>query len=108
MIVHVVMYQFRHEFNKMANMVKAKEMFEALPSKIEWVNSLEAGFDFNRGAKSYDLCVRATFKTKETLKWYMSEPPHIEVVKFLETVTTASHVVDYEVDDEDGCSLPAK
>lgn len=108
MIVHVVMYKFKHEFNKMANMVKAKEMFEALPSKMDWTTSLEAGFDFNRGAKSFDLCVRATFKTKDALMWYTSEPPHTEIQKFLEEVTVASQVVDYEVDDEDACNIPAR
>lgn len=108
MIVHVVMYKFKHEFHKMDNMKKAKEMFEALPAKMEWVNSIEVGFDFNRGAKSFDMCVRATFKTKQNLIWYMSEPPHIELLKFLEEVTTAKNVVDYEVDDENACSINAK
>jgi hypothetical protein len=102
------MYKFKHGFDKMANMVKAKEMFEALPSKMDWTTSLEAGFDFNRGAKSFDLCVRVTFKTRNALMWYTSEPVHTEIQKFLEEVTTASQVVDYEVDDEDACKIPAR
>lgn len=104
MIKHVVMYQFKHELQKMANMVKAKEMFEALPGQMKWLTDIEAGFDFNRGSKSYDLCVYATFKTKQELMWYTSEPAHQEIVRFLNECTTAMHVVDYEVDD-DTCGI---
>lgn len=104
MIRHVAMYQFKHELNKMANMVKAKEMLEALPEKVEWLRTIEVGFDFNHGAKSYDFCVYSTFKTKQDLMWFTSDPAHLEVVRFLQDTTTAQHVVDYEV-DIDGCSI---
>ena len=99
MIVHVVMYKFKHELNKMANMVKAKAMLEALPEKVEWLQTMQAGLDFDRGVSSYDLCLYATFKTKEHLMWYKVEPESLEVLNFLKECTEESHVVDYEVDE---------
>jgi hypothetical protein len=93
------MFKFEHSFNKMANMVKAKTMLEALPEKIEWVQSIEVGFDFSRGSSAYDLCLRATFLTKDHLIWFKAEPARLEAMQFLKEVSEASHVVDYEVDD---------
>lgn len=84
----------------MADMVKAKEMLEGLPDKVEWLQTMQVGFDFNHGASSYDLCLYATFKTKEHLMWYKVEPESLEVLNFLKETTEESHVVDYEVDDD--------
>lgn len=100
MIVHVQMYKFKHELSKMANMVKAKEMLEALPAKVQWLESIQVGFDFNHGVSSYDFCIYATFKTKEHLMWYKVEPESLEVLNFLKASTEESHVVDYEYDEE--------
>jgi len=99
MIVRVVMYKFKHDLNKMANMVKAKEMLEALPEKVEWLQTMQVGIDFDRGATSYDLCLYATFKSRQHLMWYKVEPESLEVMNFLKASAEKSHVVDYEVDD---------
>lgn len=100
MIVHVVMYKFEHGLEKMANMAKAKAMLEALPEKLEWLQSIQAGVDFDRSATAYDFCLYATFKTREHLMWFKVEQPSMEVLNFLKEVTVESHVVDYVVDDE--------
>lgn len=104
MIVHVVMYQFKHDLYKMKNMAKAKEMLEALPSTMEWINTIQVGLDFDRGKSAYDLCVYVTFKTRDELMWFKSEPSHIEVENFLKEVTSSSHLVDY-VYEEDTCAV---
>lgn len=100
MIKHVVMYKFKHDIQKIANMVKAKKMFQELEETVKWVDKLEVGMDFNHVASSYDLCFYATFKTKENLMWFKSEPEHLEVQKFLKEVVEEFHVVEYEVEDE--------
>lgn len=104
MYVHVIMFQFEHTIDKMQNMAKAKTMFEALPSTMEWIESIQVGLDINRGKSAYDLCVHATFKSRDELMWFMSEPSHIKVENFLKEVTTSSHVVDF-VYEEDTCSI---
>lgn len=99
MIVHVEMFKFKHEFNKMANMAKAKTMLEALQEKIEWVQTIEVGHDFTRGARAYDLCLRVTFLTKDHLIWFKAEPVTLDVMRFIKEVVEASHFVDYELDE---------
>jgi hypothetical protein len=98
MIAHVVMFKFTHGFEKMANMLKAKEMFEQLPQKYEYIQNLEVGFDFSHDASAYDLCLRAIFTNKDNLIWFKAEPETIEAMKFLKEVSETSCVVDYELD----------
>ena len=95
MIVHIVMFKFKEE-NKQENIAKTKEMLEALVAKIEPLESMEVGVDFNQSQRAFDLSLYSTFKTKEALKAYATHPAHLEVVVFIKEVTEASKVVDYE------------
>ena len=101
MIVHVVMYKFKHGLDKMANMAKAKTMLEALPEKLDWLQTIQAGVDFDHTASSYDFCLYTTFKTRENLMWFKVEKASLEVLNFLEEVTEESHVVDFVVEEEE-------
>ena len=104
MVAHVVMYKFGHNIEKMQNIAKAKDMIEALPSKMEWINTLQVGVDFDRGRGAYDLCFYLTFETRDKLLWFKSEPPYLEVANFLKEVASESHFVDF-VQEEDDCTL---
>ncbi len=95
MIVHIVMFTFKEE-NRTENIQKTKEMLEALVEKIEPLNSMEVGIDFNGSERAMNLSLISTFDTKEGLKEYAVHPAHLEVVSFIKEVTTASKVVDYE------------
>ena len=94
MIVHIVMFQFKDE-NKEANIVKTKAMLEALVDKIEPLNRMEVGVDFNRSERAFDLSLYSTFDTEEDLRSYATHPAHLEVVAYIKEVTLASKVVDY-------------
>jgi len=104
MVAHVVMYKFDHNFEKMKNIAKAKDMIEALPSKMEWIDTLHVGVDFDRGRGAYDLCIYITFLTRERLSWFKSESAYLEVASFLKEVTSESHFVDF-VQEEDSCTI---
>jgi len=104
MVGHVVMYKFGHNIEKMKNIAKAKDMIEALPSKMEWINTIQVGVDFDRGRGAYDLCIYMTFLTREKLSWFKSEPSYLEVTNFLKEVTSESHFVDF-VQEEDSCTI---
>jgi hypothetical protein len=95
MIVHIVMFKFK-EANKAANIEKAKAMLEALVEKIEPLQTMEVGIDFNGSERAYDLSLYSTFESKEGLQTYAVHPAHLEVVAFIKEVTEASKVVDYE------------
>lgn len=94
MLVHIVMFQFKEE-NKEANMVKVKEMLEALPSKIDTLRSMEVGIDVSRSERSFDLALISTFDDQSGLDIYAPHPAHQEVVAFIKEVTLLSKVVDY-------------
>ena len=95
MIVHIVMFTFK-EVNKAKSIEKTKGMLEALVEKIDSLNSMEVGIDFNGSDRAMDLSLISTFDTKEDLKAYAVHPAHLEVVAFIKAVTTMSKVVDYE------------
>ncbi len=95
MIVHIVMFTFKDE-QKAENLEKTKRMLEALVEKIDSLNSMEVGIDFNASERAMDLSLISTFDTKEGLKEYAVHPAHLEVVAFIKAVTTMSKVVDYE------------
>lgn len=96
MIVHIVMFKFK-ENNKAENIAKTKVMLEALVEKIEPLESMEVGVDFNGSERAMDLSLYSTFETKEGLATYATHPAHLEVVAFIKEVTEAGKVVDYEL-----------
>jgi len=94
MIVHIVMFKFKDE-NRDANIAKTKEILEALVAKIEPLQKMEVGIDFNQSERAFDLSLYSTFETKEDLSTYAIHPAHLEVVSFIKEVTSESKVVDY-------------
>lgn len=94
MLVHIVMFQFKEE-NKESNLIRVKEMLEALPSKIDSLKSMEVGIDISRSERSFDLVLISTFDNQAGLDIYAPHPAHQEVVSVIKEVTTLSKVVDY-------------
>ncbi len=94
MLVHIVMFQFKEE-NKEGNLVQVKAMLEALPSKIDTLNSMEVGIDISQSERSFDLVLISTFENQDALNAYAVHPAHLEVVSVIKEVTTLSKVVDY-------------
>ena len=95
MIVHVVMFEFK-EHDKEKNMLKVKELLEALPAKIEGLVNMEVGIDFNKSERAFDMSLYSTFETKHDLQTYATHPAHLEVLEFIKQVINVSKVVDYE------------
>ncbi len=89
------MFRFKDE-EKEKNIVRVKEMLEALPQKIDSLLSMEVGVDFLRSERSMDLVLTSLFNDKEGLEAYRVHPAHQEVVSFIKEVTHESRVVDYE------------
>lgn len=99
MIKHIVMWKLkdhaagaaRHE-----NAVKAKEMLEALTSKISAIDSLEAGINANESDASYDLALYSSFSSWEALDDYQKHPEHLKVADFISEIRAERVVADYE------------
>ena len=94
MIVHIVMFDFKEE-DKYENILKVKEMLEALPSKIDELLEMEIGVDFSRSERACDMSLYSTFKTQEDLKVYATHPAHLEVLAIIREVVEKTRVVDY-------------
>jgi len=94
MITHIVFLQFNDE-NKEQNIQKVKQLLEELPSKIDIIESLEVGINFNDAPRAMDMSLFTTFKTKEDLKIYATHPEHLKVIEVIREVTQYTKVVDY-------------
>lgn len=94
MLVHIVMFAFKEE-RKEANLAQVKSMLEALPSKIESLQSMEVGIDISKSDRSFDLVLTSTFEDQAGLNAYAVHPAHLEVVNVIKEVTSMAKVVDY-------------
>jgi hypothetical protein len=88
------MFKFKEE-NKSENIENVVEQLNALVEKIDVLQTMEVGVDFNGSERAFDLSLYSIFNTKEDLKTYATHPQHLEVVKLIKEVTSESKVVDY-------------
>jgi len=90
------MFDFKEE-NREENLVKAKEMLEALLVTVPTLKGIEVGINFSREERAMDLSLYSEFDNIEGLELYANHPEHLEVVKFIKSVAVASKVCDYIV-----------
>jgi len=96
MVKHIVMFDFKDE-NKQENLLRAKEMLEALLITVPTLNKIEVGVNFSKEDRAMDLSLYSEFDTIEGLELYANHPEHLEVVKFIKSAAIASKVSDYLV-----------
>ncbi len=96
MLKHIVLFKFKDE-NKQENLLKAKELLEALVDSVPSLKSMEVGLNFSKESRAMDLSIIAIFDTIEDLEIYSNHPKHLEVVKFIKSVVFESKVSDYIV-----------
>lgn len=94
MIVHIVMFKFKEE-NKVENIENVQRRLNKLVEKIDVLESMEVGINFNGSERAFDLSLYSTFNTKENLKTYAVHEEHLKVVELIKQVTIESKVVDY-------------
>ncbi len=94
MIVHIVMFKFRHE-SKESNIKEVVSRLNALVELIPELISMEVGVNFTDSERAFDLSLYSTFETKEDLASYAIHPEHLKVVELIKSVTLESKVVDY-------------
>jgi len=94
MVVHIVLLEFKEE-NKKENILKIKELLEELENKIDVLNTMEVGINFDTAPRAMDLSLYSTFDSKEDLNTYAVHPEHLKVVEKIKEVTLSSKVSDY-------------
>ncbi len=94
MIKHIVMYKLKNP--SMDNCKAMVEKFMSMQGKIDILKSVQAGSDFVKSARSFDVCLECVFETREDMEAYQVHPVHIPVKEFVSGLVKKSHSVDYE------------
>ena len=95
MITHVVMMKFKPGVSD-ADIGDLETLLEALPDRIDEIESYDFGRDVVRSERSYDFALVSIFANLDTLKHYQTHPDHLVVVEKLKAICASIIAVDYE------------
>jgi len=99
MVTHLVFFKLHPQAGGSSAGDNAAELvrrLQELPARIPEIAALEAGRDFSGSPASYDVGLYTRFRSREDLETYRVHPEHQKVVAFVQQVTSARAVVDYE------------
>ncbi len=97
MIQHVVFFTFKEEalnMNKEELKVEAKKQLEDLVGKINEIEKLIVGINYNTSLFAFDMSLYTEFATEESLEAYQLHPEHVKVKDFMNKVVMQRAVVD--------------
>lgn len=95
MIKHVVCFKLIDSSEK--SKLLTKEMLLSMIGNVKLFTDIEVGTDFLQSARSYDVILITSFKSKEDLDAYQVDEYHKNVVKpFMHARVIASVAVDFE------------
>jgi hypothetical protein len=92
MVTHIVFFKFAEA----GQAEEAKTRLLAMQGRIPGMQSVEAGLDFTKSARSFELALLTRHDDRAALDVYQSHPVHQEVVAFIRPRATASAAVDFE------------
>ena len=97
MINHVVLFKLKdYPTNEKAKVLtELKLLLEGLKDKIAEVKYIEVGLNYERDAKSHDICLLSHFENLEDLDKYRVHPEHLKVVQRIGETTISRAAVDY-------------
>jgi len=100
MIKHIVMWRVKDSHDGQSKAEMEDEIIRrvhALRGKVDGVLELEAGRDFSRGEKSFDVALYSAFRDKKALDDYQNFPEHVELKNYIIGAAAERVVVDYEI-----------
>ncbi len=92
MITHVVLFRFENQELAQEAVSRLLSMKGRVPSLVD----IEAGVDFTRSPRSYEVGLITRHKTREDLEAYRVDPLHKEVAAFVGGHSTGAAAVDFE------------
>jgi hypothetical protein len=96
MITHIVFFKLAEPTLEAVATVQEKLL--SMRGKIPQLRHLEAGIDFIRSERSFDVALLTTFDSREDLQAYQVHPYHAgEVVPLMKSVCSSIASVDYEI-----------
>ena len=97
MIRHIVMWKMAPAEDKEEKAMAIKENLEALIDKIDVIENIEVGINFNDTESASDVVLVSTFKTVEALNEYQNHPAHKAVgATYVRPHVAERRVCDYE------------
>ena len=98
MVKHIVMFRLEAEEPQRSEMAKAfKNSIEALPAKIEALDSVEVGINDGPAAGNWNIVLTAICADYEALETYSAHPEHLACVAIIKPAIAARACVDYTV-----------
>lgn len=95
MITHVVMMKFKPDVPA-EDIDELVGLLDALPDKIDEIQSYDFGRDIIRSGRSWDFALVSVFANLDTLNHYQVHPDHQAVVRKLGPMCENIAAVDYE------------
>ncbi len=97
MVRHIVMWRMAESPDKLERAKAIKENLEALKDKIDFIEDIEVGLNFEGSDSASDVVLVSTFKSAEDLSAYQIHPAHKAVgAAYVKPYVAERRVVDYE------------
>ncbi len=100
MIKHIVMWKFKdyaEGATKQENILKVKEMLEALPKKIDFIREMQVNINVNPKEGMYDAVLISSFDSLEDVERYRVHPEHKKISSFVALIREGRASVDCEI-----------
>lgn len=92
MVTHIVFFRFTDP----SDAQEARTRLLGMAGRIPGLRSVEAGLDFTRSARSFDLALITRHDDRAALETYRDHPVHQEVAAFIRERARESAAVDFE------------
>lgn len=96
MVTHMVMFQFEDPLRA----AEAVEKLLSMRGKMDSVLEIEAGVDFTRSERSFEVGLITRHRTESDLRSYRLDPIHLEVAAFVKLHASGSAAVDFKSANE--------
>jgi hypothetical protein len=92
MVTHMVLFNFERATDAEEAQKRLLEMRGKVPGLLE----IEAGVDFTRGERSFELGLITRHPDRAALDAYRVHPVHLEVARFIQERSRGAAAVDFE------------
>ena len=92
MVTHIVLFKFENQSDAQA----AQEKLLAMKGRVPSMQEIEAGLDFTRSERAYELGLVTRHATRADLEAYHVDPVHQEVAQFIRERSSGAASVDFE------------
>lgn len=100
MYKHIVLWKLKDQGSQEKNQSLAKEVkrrLDELPTHIPEIVVYETAINIgDYGASFFDISLISVFENKDTFWAYTKYPVHDKVVAYIQSVTVAEEIVDYQ------------